>query len=170
MSEMRGERCCSPLPKASQLARSRAGPPTRLALTQGLHCAASYVGLTRSAPSSKLGAQNPCLTGLNGSSLGMALNVLGALHPALSSPPVIGQLKLSQNDRGPLSGEPQSPSRGPSGGAGSRVGQILAVSGRPRAGGQDVPPAPGSRHSWSEVAGSGRFIISGNPVTQGPGR
>lgn len=167
---MRGERCCSPLPKASQLARSRAGPLTRLTLTQSLHCATSYVGLTTSAPSSKLGAQNPCLTGLHGSGLGMVLNVLGVPHPALSSPPVIGQLKLSQNDRCPLSGELQSPSRGPRGGAGNRVGQVLAVSGRPRAGGQDVPPAPGSRHSWSEVAGSGRFIISGNPVTQVPGR
>lgn len=167
---MRGERRCSQLPKASQLARSRAGPPARLTLTQSSCCAVSYVGLTRSAPSSKLGAQDPCLTGSNGSGLGMALNVLGVPCPALSSPPVIGQLKLPQNDRCPLSGEPWSPSRGPRGGAGSRVGQVLAVSGCPRAGGQDVPPAPGSRHSWSEVAGSGRFIISGNPVTQVPGR
>ena len=50
------------------------------------------------------------------------------------------------------------------------MGQVLAVSGCLRAGGQDVPPAPGSRHSWSEVAGSERFIISGNPVTEVPGR
>ena len=172
VSEMRGGRCCSDLPKASRLASCRAGPPTGLILPQSLHCATSYLGLTRSEPSSKLGAQNPCLTGLNESGLGVAFNIWGVPLPALSSPPVIGYLQPfppSQNDRCLLAAEPQRPSQGPRGRAGSRGPARSWLSlGCPGAGGQDVPP--GSRHSWSKVAGSGRFIISGNPVTQVPGR
>lgn len=153
------------MPKASRLASCRAGPPTGLILPQSLHCATSYLGLTRLEPSSKLGAQNPCLTGLNESGLGVAFNILGVPLPALSSPPVIGYLQPfqpSQNDRCPLAAEPQRPSQGPRGRAGSRGWARSWLSlGCPGAGGQDV--RPGSRHSWSKVAGSGRFIISGNP-------
>lgn len=154
------------MPKASRLASCRAGPPTGLILAQSLPCATSYLGLTRSEPSSKLGAQNACLTGLNESGLGVAFNILGVPLPAPSSPPVIGYVQPfqpSQNDRCPLAAEPQRPSQGPRG--------VLAVPGlswgrwtgcSPRQPTFQAADIPGRR--WQAV-GDLSF-----PVTQVPGR